>query len=67
MLEHAGLIARGREAQWRPCRLEAAPIKDVAVWAGGFRRFWEEGFEKLDDLLVELQEEESEHDEANAD
>ena len=59
VLERAGLIARGREAQWRPCRLDATPIKDVAVWAGGFRQFWEESFAKLDDLLVELQQEEN--------
>ena len=59
VLERAGLIARGREAQWRPCRLDAAPIKEVAAWAGGYRRFWGESFQKLDDLLVELQEEES--------
>src|SRR5688500_15312788 len=56
VLERAGLIARGREAQWRPCRLEAEPIKEVAVWAGGFREFWEGSFEKLDELLRELQE-----------
>jgi DNA-binding transcriptional ArsR family regulator len=40
VLERAGLIARGREAQWRPCRLEAAPLKEVAEWAEGYRRFW---------------------------
>jgi DNA-binding transcriptional ArsR family regulator len=57
VLERAGLIARGRKAQWRPCRLDAAPIKEVAGWAGGFSRFWGESFQKLDDLLVELQEE----------
>ena len=57
VLERAGLIARGREAQWRPCRLAAEPIREVAIWAGGFRQFWEESFEKLDDLLTELQEE----------
>jgi len=62
VLERAGLIARGRAAQWRPCRLEAAPIKDVAAWAGGFRRFWGESFGKLDELLIELQAEESSHD-----
>ena len=67
VLERAGLIARGREAQWRPCRLDPAPIQEVAVWAGGFRQFWEESFEKLDDLLAELQEEESKPDETNAD
>lgn len=56
VLERAGLVARGREAQWRPCRLEAAPIREIAAWAGGFRRFWGESFDKLDDLLAELQE-----------
>jgi DNA-binding transcriptional ArsR family regulator len=59
VLERAGLIARGRDAQWRPCRLDAAPIREVAAWAGGFRRFWGESFEKLDDLLAELREEET--------
>jgi hypothetical protein len=44
----AGLIARGREAQWRPCRLEAAPLKQVAEWAENFRRFWDESCERLD-------------------
>jgi DNA-binding transcriptional ArsR family regulator len=57
VLEQAGLIARGREAQWRPCRLDADPIREVAIWAGGYRQFWEESFEKLDDLLVELERE----------
>jgi len=55
VLEHAGLIAREREAQWRRCRLTAEPIKDVAAWAGSYRPFWEESFEKLDTLLAELQ------------
>ena len=59
VLERAGLIARSRDAKWRPCRLDAAPIKEVAVWAGGFREFWEQSFEKLDALLTELQDEES--------
>jgi DNA-binding transcriptional ArsR family regulator len=57
VLERAGLIVRGREAQWRPCRLDAEPIQEVAAWASGFRQFWEESFEKLDDLLAELHEE----------
>src|SRR5579871_6324379 len=48
VLERAGLIARGREAQWRPCRLEAGPIKEVADWAEGYRRFWDANFERLD-------------------
>ena len=55
VLERAGLIARGREAQWRPARLEAGPLKDVSEWVGEYRRFWEESFERLDEYLRELQ------------
>ena len=55
VLEHAGLIARGRNAQWRPCRLEAGPLKDVAEWTEHYRRFWEESFDRLDTYLTELQ------------
>ena len=55
VLERAGLIARGREAQWRPCRLEAAPLKDIASWVEYYRRFWEESFDRLDAYLHELQ------------
>jgi len=55
VLERAGLIARGREAQWRPCSLKAAPLKDAAEWLERYRRFWEESFERLDDYLRELQ------------
>jgi DNA-binding transcriptional ArsR family regulator len=58
VLERAGLIARSRDAKWRPCRLDAAPIKEVASWADGYRQFWEQRFVKLDDLLDELQGEE---------
>src|SRR5271167_4344966 len=47
VLERAGLIARGREAQWRPCRLEAAPLKTIADWVEEYRRFWEESFDRL--------------------
>jgi len=54
VLERAGLIARGREAQWRPCRLEAGPLKDVARWVEHYRRFWEESFDRLDEYLHEL-------------
>jgi len=54
VLENAGLIARGREAQWRPCRLEAAPLREVTEWAEGYRRFWDESFDRLDDYLQEL-------------
>ena len=55
VLEHAGLIARGREAQWRPCRLEAAPLRDIAGWVEYYRRFWEESLDRLDAYLHELQ------------
>src|ERR1700724_2267167 len=47
VLERAGLIARGREAQWRPCRLEAGPLKNVANWVEEYRRFWDESFDRL--------------------
>ena len=55
VLESAGLIARGREAQWRPCRLEAAPLKDISNWVERYRRFWEESFDRLDAYLREIQ------------
>jgi DNA-binding transcriptional ArsR family regulator len=55
VLERAKLIARSREAQWRPCRLEAAPLREVANWAAEFRRFWDERFDRLDEYLAELQ------------
>ena len=54
VLERAGLVVRGREAQWRPCRLQAAPLQDVAGWVEHYRRFWEESFDRLDDYLKEL-------------
>lgn len=66
VLERAGLIARGREAQWRPCRLEAAPLKEVAEWADGYRRFWDESFQRLDEYLRQLQGQESEHDDGQS-
>jgi DNA-binding transcriptional ArsR family regulator len=56
VLERAGLISQGREAQWRPRRLEAAPIKEVAEWAEGYRRFWDASFQRLDDYLQHLKE-----------
>lgn len=58
VLERAGLIARGREAQWRPCRLQAAPLQDVAGWVEHYRRFWDEGFDRLDDYLQEFKKKE---------
>jgi DNA-binding transcriptional ArsR family regulator len=54
VLERAGLVARRREAQWRPCRLEAAPLKEVTEWADGYRRFWDESYERLDGYLQQL-------------
>ena len=56
VLERAGLIARGRDAQWRPCRLVPAPLRGVAEWAEQYRRLWEERYEHLDDYLHELKE-----------
>src|SRR3989304_3795391 len=58
VLERAGLIARGREAQWRPCRLQAGPLKEADEWIENYRRYWEESFERLDDYLRELQKKE---------
>ena len=54
VLERAGLIARGRDAQWRPCRLDAAPLKEVAEWASDFRQFWDESYKRLDFYLAHL-------------
>jgi DNA-binding transcriptional ArsR family regulator len=55
VLERAGLITRGREAQWRPCQLQAEPLKEVADFVEPYRRFWDESFDRLDDYLRELQ------------
>lgn len=55
VLENAGLIERGRQAQWRPCRLKADPLRDASEWIGQYRRFWEESFDRLDAYLGELQ------------
>ena len=55
VLEKAGLISRGRHAQWRPCRLKAAPLKDVSNWVEQYRRHWEERLDRLDEYLKELQ------------
>jgi DNA-binding transcriptional ArsR family regulator len=61
VLERAGLIARGREAQWRPCRLEAAPLRDVADWVEHYRHLWQQSFDRLDDYLRDLQTKEKKH------
>jgi DNA-binding transcriptional ArsR family regulator len=55
VLERAGLIARRRKAQWRPCRLEARPLKDAAQWLEHYRHFWDDSFDRLDAYLGELQ------------
>ena len=61
VLERAGLIARGREAQWRPCRIEAAALKDVADWLDDYRHIWEARLDRLDDYLQELKKKEKRH------
>src|ERR1700758_3593118 len=59
VLERARMIARGRDAQWRPCRLQAGPLKDVADWIEHYRGFWEQSLDRLEDYLHELQAKES--------
>jgi DNA-binding transcriptional ArsR family regulator len=61
VLERAGLITRGREAQWRPRRLEAAPLKEVAEWTESFRQFWDASYRRLDAYLKQLQAKERKH------
>ena len=61
VLERAGLIARGREAQWRPCRIEAGPLKDVADWAERYRHIWEARLDRLDGYLQKLKAKEKTH------
>jgi DNA-binding transcriptional ArsR family regulator len=61
VLERAGLIARGREAQWRPCRIEAARLKEVAAWTERYRHIWEQRVDRLDAYLRELQAKEKKH------
>jgi DNA-binding transcriptional ArsR family regulator len=65
VLERAGLIQRGREAQWRPRTLDAAPLKDVAEWAGEFRRFWDASYARLDNYLQQLKQLENPDDHGN--
>jgi DNA-binding transcriptional ArsR family regulator len=67
VLERAGLIARGRHAQWRPCRLEAGPLKDVADWVERYRHIWEQRLDRLDDYLRELQAQSKEEDDDRRD
>jgi DNA-binding transcriptional ArsR family regulator len=61
VLQRAGLISQGRKAQWRPCRLEAAPLKEVSSWVEAYRRHWEEGFERLDEYLRQVHSNEKEN------
>jgi DNA-binding transcriptional ArsR family regulator len=62
VLQRAGLIQQGRQAQWRPCRLQAEPLREVADWVEQYRQFFEQSFDRLDEYLRELQSKESEHD-----
>src|SRR6266704_2916765 len=61
VLERAGLISRSRDAQWRPCRLQAGPLKDADEWIERYRRHWEESFDRLDSYLQELQQKEKKY------
>ena len=60
VLERAGLIVRGRDAQWRPCRLDPAPLRQIAEWTQQYRQFWEERYEQLDSYLRDLKEDRDE-------
>jgi DNA-binding transcriptional ArsR family regulator len=59
VLQHAGLVRQSRKAQWRPCRLDGARLKEAANWVGEYRRFWDESFERLDEYLATVQKEET--------
>ena len=59
VLQRAGLVRQSRKAQWRPCRLEGARLKEAADWVGEYRQFWDESFERLDEYLATVQEEET--------
>ena len=61
MLERAGLITQGREAQWRPCRIQAGPLKQVSDWAERYRHIWERRLDQLEDYLQELKAKERKH------
>lgn len=67
VLEHAGLIERSREAQWRPARLAAGPLKEAADWLEYYRHYWEQGFDRLDEYLRELQRQSLQHKEQEHD
>ena len=59
VLQHAGLVRQSRKAQWRPCRLDGARLKEAADWVGEYRQFWDESFERLDEYLATVQKEET--------
>lgn len=61
VLERAGLISRSRQAQWRPCRIEAAPLRNAGGWIGQYRQLWEDRLDRLDDYLTTLQNKENDH------
>jgi DNA-binding transcriptional ArsR family regulator len=61
VLERAGLITRGRDAQWRPCRLDASPLREVSVWADEYRRFWDASYRRLDTYLERMKEGDDDH------
>jgi DNA-binding transcriptional ArsR family regulator len=62
VLEKAGLILRGRDAQWRPCKLNAEPMRQATGWLEEYRQYWEESFDRLEEYLAQLQQEETEYD-----
>jgi DNA-binding transcriptional ArsR family regulator len=61
VLERAGLITRGRDAQWRPCTLDATPLREVTEWTDAFRRFWDDSYRRLDAYLEHMKERDNEH------
>ena len=63
VLQRAGLVTQGRNAQWRPCRLEAGRLKEASDWVGEYRRFWDESFQRLDDVLQDMIRKEEKSDE----
>ena len=65
VLENAGLITRSRQAQWRPCKLAAAPLRDLDAWLEQYRKFWEESFDRLESYLEELKAKEEENGDSN--
>src|SRR5579859_4269624 len=67
VLQRAGLVTQSRNAQWRPCRLEPAKLKEASDWVGEYRRFWDERFQRLDEVLQELMKQEKETDDHEGD